>query len=637
MPRVDWSAVGKRYYEAGVDRGVLYVGGAASAWSGLVNVKTSLDGSTSTPYYVDGVRIANFDNIGDLKLTIEAYSSPALFDLCEGLVTDAGISYAMQRRQEFALTWRTKIGTDQTPVDSPNGHYRLHIAYNCLATPASRDYATLNDSPDARTILWDVESHPEPTGVGKRDTAYIVIDSRKVSPGFLAMLELYLYGGIGYNPRLATPTQIQGFLQAWAEISNVTSRLNIYGDLNNPTTTPITNFANNPNFEQVLINRQELRRNRTLNPVPSSITGYSAIGNASIEFATSPPPNYNLVTCTAGALDSGIRLPAAPVNAGDKVTYSIEVEGIVAGSWRLRVSGTATSVQTSPVIASPGQVRRFGITVTHTSAGTPTVELLRNSTSGAEVARVRRFLDELTPKYMQYFGGTESTTDPEAQSEWTGVVGASQSILTVPTLSGVPSASNNIQYATGDRPIRGGKSLRNYLLNSNAISIAVSSASLTTDQIYTMITAVNARDRAQSLTPRIRGNVGLPVVFDQNTWTEFRMTLPAGSGSVIQTGFAVSAGSGHQLSDQIDVGYVALVEGSYDGPYFDGSSNSFVYKNQRCFPRWLGLPNLSQSRVDLIDEFTKPGVEGDAWIYNGYLWAFQNGIWDRLGPATALA
>lgn len=60
MSRLTWSAVGERYYETGVDRGVLYVGDQPGvAWTGLTSVSESPTGGEARAFYIDGVKYLN--------------------------------------------------------------------------------------------------------------------------------------------------------------------------------------------------------------------------------------------------------------------------------------------------------------------------------------------------------------------------------------------------------------------------------------------------------------------------------------------------------------------------------------------------------------------------------------------------
>ena len=59
--KADWDETGKRYYETGVDRGVLYPisNGAyplGVPWNGLVNVNESPSGAESNPQFADNIK-----------------------------------------------------------------------------------------------------------------------------------------------------------------------------------------------------------------------------------------------------------------------------------------------------------------------------------------------------------------------------------------------------------------------------------------------------------------------------------------------------------------------------------------------------------------------------------------------------
>ena len=55
MARLEWDKTGERYYEAGVEKGVLYlpengVYSTGVAWNGLTSVNESTDGADISPY-----------------------------------------------------------------------------------------------------------------------------------------------------------------------------------------------------------------------------------------------------------------------------------------------------------------------------------------------------------------------------------------------------------------------------------------------------------------------------------------------------------------------------------------------------------------------------------------------------------
>jgi hypothetical protein len=87
MARIVWGATGERYYETGVDRGVLYVGSLPGVpWNGLTSVNVSSDGGDPKPYYIDGVKYLNLPSPEDFRATITAYTYPSEFGVCDGSV-----------------------------------------------------------------------------------------------------------------------------------------------------------------------------------------------------------------------------------------------------------------------------------------------------------------------------------------------------------------------------------------------------------------------------------------------------------------------------------------------------------------------------------------------------------------------
>ena len=73
MARLVWDNVGERFYEAGVDRGVLYVDDVGTPWSGLVSVDETPTGGEARPFYIDGVKYLNLSAQEEFAATISAY------------------------------------------------------------------------------------------------------------------------------------------------------------------------------------------------------------------------------------------------------------------------------------------------------------------------------------------------------------------------------------------------------------------------------------------------------------------------------------------------------------------------------------------------------------------------------------
>lgn len=214
MPKITWDDTGKRLYETGVDRGVLYPiqeGGQYTKgvpWNGLTAVTESPSGAESTAIYADNIKYLNLQSAEEFGATIEAYTYPDEFAECDGSAPIAsnveGVIVGQQSRKMFGLSYRTLIGND---VDGGAHGYKLHLIYGCLASPSEKAYSTVNDSPEAITFSWEVSTTPVNVP-GLKPTASITIDSTKADPTKLEALEKILYGDEMTEPKLPLPEEV---------------------------------------------------------------------------------------------------------------------------------------------------------------------------------------------------------------------------------------------------------------------------------------------------------------------------------------------------------------------------------------------------------------------------------------------
>lgn len=214
MAALTWDVSGERYFETGVDHGVLYPvtsGGAYGtgvAWNGLTTVTESPSGAEDTTLWADNIKYLTLKSAEEFGLTIECYTYPDEWMECDGSASPStGVIIGQQPRKKFGLCYRTKIGND---TEGDQHGYKLHLVYGCSATPSERAYNTVNDSPDAITFSYEVSCIPVNV-TGYQPTALITIDSTKVDSAKLATLEGILYGsasGGSSNPRLPLPDEV---------------------------------------------------------------------------------------------------------------------------------------------------------------------------------------------------------------------------------------------------------------------------------------------------------------------------------------------------------------------------------------------------------------------------------------------
>ena len=211
MAKLIWDKTGERYYETGVKQGVLYTvdekGDYAKgvAWNGLTAVTESPSGAEATALYADDVKYLNLMSAEEFGCTIEAYTYPDEFGACNGEAELApGVTIGQQKRSTFGFSYRTSIGND---VDGADYGYKIHVVYGCLASPSEKAYATVNDSPEAITLSWEITTTPVSVE-GFKPTAHLEIDSTKVPAEKLALLEAKLYGSESEEATLPLPGEI---------------------------------------------------------------------------------------------------------------------------------------------------------------------------------------------------------------------------------------------------------------------------------------------------------------------------------------------------------------------------------------------------------------------------------------------
>ena len=167
MSALSWDQTGERLYETGVKKGVLYPYNTTTkqyrpgvAWNGLSSVTESPSGAEPNNIYADDMKYLSLMSAEELGATIEAYTYPKEFAVCDGteeLGGLAGINIGQQERTKFGLCYRTTVGNDV--VGNKYG-YKLHLLYGCKASPSEKAYQSINDSPEAIAFSWEVTTDP---------------------------------------------------------------------------------------------------------------------------------------------------------------------------------------------------------------------------------------------------------------------------------------------------------------------------------------------------------------------------------------------------------------------------------------------------------------------------------------------
>lgn len=224
MAKLVWDKTGEHFYETGVKQGVFYpqTNGAYTkgvAWNGLTAVTESPSGAEATALYADDIKYLSLYSTEEFGATVEAYTYPEEFAMCDGSAALVdGVYVGQQTRKPFGLCYKTTFGND---TEGNDHGYKLHIIYGAMASPSEKAYSTINDSPDAVAFSWELTTTPVSVS-GMKPTATIVIDSTKADETKLAALEVILYGkdpttsdgNDGVEPRLPLPDEIKTLMTA---------------------------------------------------------------------------------------------------------------------------------------------------------------------------------------------------------------------------------------------------------------------------------------------------------------------------------------------------------------------------------------------------------------------------------------
>ena len=197
MSKIVWDEIGKRFYETGVSKGVLFpvVKGAYSKgvpWNGLISVSQNPEGAEPNPFYADNIKYLNLPSVEEFNGNINAYTYPDEFKPCIGEKEIApGVTISQQTRTEFGFSYQTILGND---TEKNAYGYKIHLVYGALAAVAEKEYSTVNDSPEPAELSWEFSTTPVAVE-GCSPTAHLEIDSTKVDANERLILNVRIWPG----------------------------------------------------------------------------------------------------------------------------------------------------------------------------------------------------------------------------------------------------------------------------------------------------------------------------------------------------------------------------------------------------------------------------------------------------------
>lgn len=216
MTKIKWHERGSKRFETGVSKAVLYPVSPEGeyspgvAWNGITTITKAKSGAETNKHYADNVVYAALQSAEEASLTIEAFTYPDEFAKCDGSAELVpGVTFEQQSRKPFGLSYQTQLGDD---IDGIGAGYLIHLFYNGLASPSERADTTINDSPEPIAFSWEVSSMGISGGEGFGNLVTVTIDSTKLDPAKLTILEDALYGTVSSEAYLPTPEELAELL-----------------------------------------------------------------------------------------------------------------------------------------------------------------------------------------------------------------------------------------------------------------------------------------------------------------------------------------------------------------------------------------------------------------------------------------
>lgn len=212
MPKLVHDIEVERRYEGGTSLAVLYPYLPAQSgnpkgmvWNGVTKYKEAPEGGESKPLSADDMTYASIQTAEKFKASLEAYTYPDAFEACIGNKSvAAGVTIGQQKKVPFGFVCKTKIGNAK---DGLLAGYKIHIVWKGIANPVEKEYSTIGEDFDPSTFSIELTAESV-TSKGNDSTATMTIDSTKIKPAALKLIEDKLYGSETAEAELPTPDEI---------------------------------------------------------------------------------------------------------------------------------------------------------------------------------------------------------------------------------------------------------------------------------------------------------------------------------------------------------------------------------------------------------------------------------------------
>jgi len=194
MTKLTWDDLSERTYNYGVSKVVLYSSDGVSfaKWPGVTSIKETVSGSDFESDFFDGHKFYNYPSTGSYEADVSAFSFPKQFLRALGVKeTRPGFFLTNQDKEIFHMVYQT---------ETSYGGYKIHLVSNIVSTRSSSENKTLNDSVEPETFTFKFSAIPVKPTENLAPYSKVVVDSEKVDPSKLSLIENYIYGTESENP-----------------------------------------------------------------------------------------------------------------------------------------------------------------------------------------------------------------------------------------------------------------------------------------------------------------------------------------------------------------------------------------------------------------------------------------------------
>lgn len=595
MTRLTWGASGLRYFETGVDRGVLYLPGKDGVpWNGLKSVAEAPSGGEPRPYYIDGIKYLNVASAEEFIATLEAFSSPPEFAICDGTLSlHNGLFVTQQPRSQFGLAYRTLVGNDIQGVDHG---YKIHLVYNALAAPSQRSNQTVGTGVQPLSLSWQITTTP-PRMTGVKPTAHFVIDSRLTPKRLMDAIEDILYGTVDDAARMPSVDELRALFDSEGPLIAV-------------------NRFTNPSFESQGA-QFEIGRNIALNPLQAA-AGVGLTTNNGASYVVTR--GQALPVATPDGITTGAKIVSQAANTTRVLGSAYNVDALSAtgparslGTWvHVNRAGYSAVLANGPTVVLPANTWTWvrsgaggGAVSAHASIVITHDTDIPMSTDVAWVTGSTAHVGNDIPEEPIYGGMTYR--DPAVSVVWAGTVGQSASIMRAYRATKVGPVSTSWAEAYRSR-LWSNTGANSLCITPNGTSAVVANPAIgafvdlapdvAIDELFTVLVLVR-KTGPTTLLPSLYGAVD---IFDgvyrslaqtPNEAGEFvvRFTFTRPNTATLQ--LRLVHGQPHNAAPDIFFDNLAIVPGDYKGEFFYGD----LLDAGGRFYSWQGLPSQSYSEL----------------------------------------